>query len=57
MKYIFTLMLFVVGLYAHGKEGNHIHFFGALHVEDFVLLLVALIIGFSLFKYSNKERN
>ena len=57
MKYIFTLMLFVIGLHAHGEVESHIHFFSTLHIEGFVLFLAILIIGFSIFKYASKERS
>ncbi len=57
MKYIFTLMLFVIGLHAHGEADSHIHFFSTLHVGSFILFLVVLIAGFSLFKYFSKEKN
>jgi hypothetical protein len=57
MKYILVFQLFLSGLFAHGEVEGHIHFFSTLHVESFVLFLVVLVVGFSIFKYASKERN
>jgi hypothetical protein len=57
MRYLLVLQLFLSGLFAHGGADSHIHFFSTLHVESFVLFLVVLVVGFSIFKYASKERN
>ena len=57
MRYILIFQLFLSGLFAHSEVKSHFHFFSTLHVENFVLFLLVLIIGFSIFKYTSKEIN
>ncbi|MEA2100904.1 MAG: hypothetical protein U9P72_12330 [Campylobacterota bacterium] len=57
MKLILTFLLLLTGLFAHGTGENHLHFFSSLHAGDFILLLVGLVAGLSMYKYFNKETN
>lgn len=57
MRYLLIFLVLFSSLFAHGGDGEHIHFFSTWHVEDFVILLVSLIIGLSLYRYFSKERS
>jgi len=56
-KYILIIQIFLNGLFAHSDNKSHLHFFSTLHVDSFVLFLVAIILGFGLFKHFSKETN
>jgi len=46
MKYLSLLLLFLSSLSAHGKEHEHIHFFGSLHLEYFLFFIVGLVAAY-----------
>ncbi|MGE4418525.1 MAG: hypothetical protein AB7D38_01680 [Sulfurimonas sp.] len=50
MRYFSLFLLFVITLFAHGKEHEHVHFFGSLHLEYFVFFIVGLVVAY--FVYS-----
>ena len=57
MKYALIFLTLFTTLFAHGTSEDHLHFFSTLHAGDFVLLIVGLIAGISIFKYLSKETN
>ena len=57
MRYFLIFGLLFSSLLAHGANENHLHFFSSWHVEEFVLLIVSLTVGLSIFKYLTKETN
>jgi|FLOH01.1.fsa_nt_gi hypothetical protein len=57
MKFLLVIQLLLSSAFAHGSSEPHIHFFSFLHVENFVMVIAVLILGFSLFKYFIKEVN
>ena len=57
MKYALIFLTLFTTLFAHGTGENHLHFFSTLHTEAFVLLIIGLIAGISLYKYVKKETN
>jgi len=57
MKYLLSFLYLLTNLFAHGTAENHPHFFTALHIEQFTLLIVGLIAVVSLYKYMNRESN
>ena len=43
MRYILIFQLLLGSLFAHGHNGEHLHFFSSLHVEYFVLFVAGLV--------------
>ncbi len=57
MKYLLSFLFLLTSLFAHGTGENHLHFFTALHIESFTLLIVGFIAAVSIYKYKNREIN
>ncbi len=53
LKNILLITLLFKTVFAH-EEG--VHFFGSLHSESFVMLLVSFVFGFTMVKYF-KQKN
>lgn len=49
MKYMVIFQMGLGVLFAHGKDGEHVHFFSSLHVEYFVLFLATLVGGYFIY--------
>lgn len=43
MRYLSLFFIFLSTLFAHGKEHDHMHFFGSLHEEYFLLFILGLL--------------
>ncbi|MEA3522207.1 MAG: hypothetical protein U9R50_04465 [Campylobacterota bacterium] len=54
MKYVLIMGLFFNELFAHGGSGEHIHFFGSLHVEGFILFLAGFITTYFIYIHATR---
>ncbi len=50
MRYLSIMCLLVSGLFAHGENSEHLHFFSSLHVEGFILFLGGIIATYLIYE-------
>ncbi len=55
MKYLLIIGLLFSGLFAHGGSGEHIHFFGSLHLESFIIFLAGIITTYFIYEKVSKR--
>ena len=56
-KVFLVLFLMVNTLMAHAHGEEHIHFLSSLHIEEFGVFVVVLVLGFFVFHYLKKKAN
>ncbi len=55
MKYLLIIGLLFSGLFAHGGSSEHMHIFGTMHLESFILALAGLIVTFFIYEKVSKR--
>ena len=58
MKKILVVLFLVFNtLMAHSHGEEHMHFLSSLHIEEFGIFLVVMVLGFFVFNYFKKKAN
>jgi hypothetical protein len=55
LKVVVLLSIFFNFVFAHGMSGEHIHIFDSIHLSDYILGSLAVILVIAIFKLRGKN--